>query len=226
MASHTSRIVLVLVFVCFFNGVSTAQSLYVAGSFGADVVLASGAKSGGLPAPDGGGESLSGAARLGVRLEPRWGAELEVSRGGEQEDAFASSPIPFEIVPVGIARSSFFPGIEFRRRVTTVSATASIRQQVSDNVALAYLGGVVFHRTDSRMDLRGFPGFPGVDLAALGLTFPASRVESVAYGAGPVVGFEAHIGYGEHLSIIPGVRMHGLPASWLVRPGVGVGWSF
>lgn len=226
MASHTSRIVLVLAFVCALTSVSAAQSLYVAGSLGADVLLASGQKSSGLPAQDGGGESLSGAARLGVLIEPRWGVELEVSRGGEQEDAFASSPIPFEIFPLGIARSAFLPGIEFRSRVTTVSATASVRQQVSDTVALAYLGGVVFHRTDSRMDFRGFQAFPALDLAALGLILPASRVESVAYGAGPVVGFEAHIGYGEHFSIIPGVRMHGLPASWLVRPAIGVGWSF
>ena len=29
-----------------------------------------------------------------------------------------------------------------------MSTTASIRQQVSDKVALAYLGGIVFHRTD------------------------------------------------------------------------------
>ena len=48
----------------------------------------------------------------------------------------------------------------------------------------------------------------------------------VDYGAGPMVGFEAHIGYGEHFTIIPGVRMHGLPASWLLRPSVGAGWAF
>ena len=128
-----------------------------------------------------------------------------------------------------------------------MSATASIRQQVSDNVALAYLGGVVFHRTDTRLEYGGLRGFtaasgvsaigsfsffpPGepispVGLALPSLVLPSSRIETVEYGAGPVVGFEAHIGYGTHFLIIPGIRMHGLPASWLVRPSIAAGWSF
>ena len=128
-----------------------------------------------------------------------------------------------------------------------MSATASIRQQVSDNVALAYLGGVVFHRTDSRVDYGGLRGFtttggvsaigsfsfipPGEPISPVGLALPSlflpsSRIETVVYGAGPVVGFEAHIGYGTHFLIIPSVRMHGLPASWLVRPSIAAGWNF
>ena len=223
---------------------ASAQSVYVAGALGADIMLASGQESIGLSVPTGGGEALSGAARLGVLLEPRWGIELEVSRAGEIRETSRTGPVP---LPLGIARPAFLPEIEFRRRVTTVSATASIRQQVSDNVALAYLGGVVFHRTDSRVDyggLRGFTTTGGVStigsvsfipsgepispvgLALPSLFLPSSRIETVVYGAGPVVGFEAHIGYGTHFLIIPSVRMHGLPASWLVRPSIAAGWNF
>jgi hypothetical protein len=64
------------------------------------------------------------------------------------------------------------------------------------------------------------------DILPVGIALPSSRIESVQYGSGPVVGFEAHIGYGEHFTIIPGVRMHGLPNAWLVRPSVGAGWTF
>lgn len=222
-----------------------AQSVYVAGALGADVTLASGQESFGLSVPMGGGEALSGAARLGVLLEPRWGIELEVSRAGEIRDTSRTGPVP---LPLGIARPTFLPEIEFRRRLTTVSATASIRQQVSDSVALAYLGGIVFHRTDTRVEYGGLRGFtatggvsaigsfsvipPGaeplspVGLVLPSLVLPSARTETVVYGAGPVVGFEAHIGYGTHFLIIPSIRMHGLPATWLVRPSVAAGWNF
>lgn len=230
----------VLAFVSIAICPASAQSVYVAGALGADIVFASGQESIGLSFPAGGGESLSGAARLGVLLERRWGIELEVSRAGEIRETSRTGPGP---LPLGIARPIFLPEIESRRRVTTVSATASIRQQVSDNVALAYLGGVVFHRTDTRLEyggLRGFTATSGVSaigsfgfipqgaepISPVGLALPSSRVETVQYGAGPVVGFEAHIGYGTHFTIIPGIRMHGLPASWLVRPSIAAGWSF
>ena len=245
-ASLALRFLSALAFVCIAIGPASAQSVYVAGALGADITLASGQESGGLSVPIGGGEALSGAARLGVLLEPRWGIELEVSRAGEIRETSRTGPVPLQL---GIARQPFLPEIEFRRRVTTVSATASIRQQVSDKIALAYLGGVVFHRTDTRVEYGGLRGFtatggvspigsfnfippPGaepispVGLALPSLFLPSSRIETVAYGAGPVVGFEAHIGYGTHFLIIPSIRMHGLPASWLVRPSVAAGWSF
>jgi hypothetical protein len=236
----------VAILICFAAWPATAQSVYVAGALGADITLATGQESIGLSVPTGGGEALSGAARLGVLLEPRWGIELEVSRAGEIRETSRTGPVP---LPLGIARPAFLPEIEFRRRVTTVSATASIRQQVSDNVALAYLGGVVFHRTDTQVEYGGLRGYtatsgvsaigsfsfippPGsepispVGLALPSLFLPSSRIETVVYGAGPVVGFEAHIGYGTHFLIIPGLRMHGLPATWLVRPSIAAGWSF
>lgn len=243
-ASVVVRSFSVLAFVSIAICPASAQSVYVAGALGADIVFASGQESIGISFPAGGGESLSGAARLGVLLEPRWGIELEVSRAGEIKETSSNGPSP---LAGGIARPIFLPEIEFRRRVTTVSATASIRQQVSDNVALAYLGGVVFHRTDSRVDYGGLRGFdvrslssvsgslnvfpPGEPISPVGLALPSlflpsSRIETVQYGAGPVVGFEAHIGYGTHFLIIPGIRMHGLPASWLVRPSIAAGWSF
>ena len=239
------RFFTVLAFVAIASRPVSAQSVYVAGALGADITLASGQEQIGLSVPTGGGETWSGAARLGVLLEPRWGIELEVSRAGEIRETSRTGPVP---LPLGIARPTFLPEIEFRRRVTTVSATASIRQQVSDNVALAYLGGVVFHRTDTRVEygnLRGFTTTSGVSaigsfsffppgaepilpvgLALPSLVLPSLRIQGVEYGAGPVVGFEAHIGYGTHFLIIPGVRMHGLPATWLVRPTIAAGWSF
>jgi hypothetical protein len=231
-----TRILHVHALVLLLGNAAAAQSIYVAGGVGADIVLASGQESIGLAGPTAAGESLSGAARLGTMLNDRFGVELEVSRAAEHRDS--SSP---GINPLAALFPLFVPQVDSRTQLTTVSATASIRQQVSDNVALAYLGGIVFHRTDSRVEYRGLRALPasgglgasgsfipvGAEIISpVGLVLPFSRIETVRYGAGPVVGFEAHIGVGEHFTVIPGVRMHGLPASWLVRPAVAAGWRF
>jgi hypothetical protein len=215
---------------------ANAQSIYVAGSVGADILLVSGQESAGMPLSSGGGEAMSGAARLGVLFEDRFGVELEGGRAGEIRRS--GGPLPLDG-----ALSIFVPEMTFSTQVTTVSTTASIRQQVADSVALVYLGGVVFHRTDTSMEFGGFPILPFLvagGVSARGsffppteLTVPSSRLTiasyrayGVQYGAGPVVGFETHIGVGEHFRIMPGVRLHGLPSSWLVRPSVAAGWAF
>ena len=239
MVSNTFRSVFFLAFVCIATSPVSAQTVYVAGAVGADISLASGQESFGFSTPMGGGEALSGAARLGTVLNDRFGVELEVSRAGETRNMSRSGGPR----PLAGALPIFLPQIESRTRITTVSTTASIRQQAGDTVALVYLGGIVFHRTDSRVDYRGLralpalggstlgPGFAFGDFAfdgvtPVGVVLPSTRVESVRYGAGPVVGFEAHLGYGEHFLIVPSIRMHSLPASWLLRPGIAAGWKF
>jgi len=236
MVRTISCLFLVLAVTCCLERAATAQPVYVAGAVGADISLASHQNSNGLlPLATGGGEALSGAARLGVLLD-RWGIELEVSRAAEVRESSRPGINPLTTV------FPFVLEINSRRRVTTVSTTASIRQPVSDNVALAYLAGVVFHRTDMRVEYGGVGGLPAASgfsvtgsfsfpsrldpISPVGLILPSSRFESVQYGAGPLVGFEAHIGYGEHFLIVPSIRMHSLPRSWLVRPSVGAGWSF
>jgi hypothetical protein len=232
------RILVAVAIVLIFSSAAAAQSIYAAGAVGADISLVSGQESFGIPSTTGGGEALSGAARVGVVLDGRFGVEFELSRAAELRDE--SRP---GINPLAALFPIFVPEIETRTRITTISTTASIRQQVSDRIALAYLGGIVFHRTDSRLDYRAIRGIPvagatvGLDrvtfttgglepIFPVGLSLPSFNVDGVRYGVGPVVGMEAHIGYGDHITIIPGVRMHGLPATWLIRPSVGVGWTF
>jgi hypothetical protein len=240
MVSRILGVALFLVLVCAARQ-AHAQSIYVAGALGADISFVSGQDSFGIGGQVGGGESLSGAARLGVELASRFGVELEVSRAAERRDG--SQP---GISPLLGSLTVFLPEVDFHTRTTTISTTASIRQQVSDNVALAYLGGVVFHRTDRQIEYRGLrgltaagsPGGPGLGsvipggpggldpILPVGLALPFSQIDSVQYGAGPVVGFEAHIALGDHLQVSPGVRMHVLPASWLLRPSIAAGWKF
>ncbi len=235
MVSKIFGLVLFLLVICAARP-ADAQSIYVAGALGADISLVSGQESFGVASP-GGGEALSGAARVGVVLQDRWGVEVEVSRGAEMEsDLGRGGP-----VPLGAGFPIVLPEVSYETRITTISTTASLRQQIADRIALVYLGGVVFHRTDREIQypfLRGIPALAGAGnvgftfssvfdvLMPAGIALPSTRVESVQYGTGPVAGIEAHIGYGDHLSIIPGFRMHGLPNAWLLRPAVGVGWTF
>jgi hypothetical protein len=168
-------------------------------------------------------------------LQDRWGVEVEVSRASEMESNLGRGGP----VPLGTLFPIVLPEVSYEARITTVSTTASLRQQIADRVALVYLGGVVFHRTDTEIQypfIRGIPTLAGnigytfssvfETVTPAGIALPSTRVESVQYGTGPVAGIEAHIGYGDHLSIIPGFRMHGLPNAWLLRPAVAVGWTF
>ena len=110
MLSHALRCFLVFTLVSVAARPASAQSFYVAGALGADIALVSGQHSGDFGVPTGGGEALSGAARLGVVLEPRWGIEFEVSRAGEIRETSRTGPVP---LPLGIARPTFLPEIEF-----------------------------------------------------------------------------------------------------------------
>jgi len=41
-----------------------------------------------------------------------------------------------------------------------------------------------------------------------------------------MVGFEGHVGLSEHVQLVPGIRMLSIAGQWIVRPAVGLGWSF
>src|SRR5687768_974981 len=108
MVSNMFRCVSVLALVSLAVCPASAQSVYVAGALGADIWLDSGQESFGFSAPTGGGEALSGAARLGTVLNDRFGIELEVSRAGETRNTSRSGgPLPLGRVD---ARSTALAG--------------------------------------------------------------------------------------------------------------------
>jgi hypothetical protein len=222
---RTHRIILMLT-ACFLSSTALAQSAYVVGSIGADISRGRRAANEGFSPPGGGGEALSGALRLGVVPQDRWGIELEIAKSAEMTERSStqrSPTIPDFIFFEGFGRVLDF---EHRERAMTISTMGSARQRISASVELVYLGGVVFYRiseeTRTAQVLRGLRILRPVELG-LDLSFDS---QTVSYGAGPVAGFEAHIGLGEHMRIVPGIRLHGIRSSWLVRPSVGLGWGF
>ena len=220
---------------------ASAQSVYVAGAIGAEIVRTSSAESGGSTFDAGSGEAFAGAIRVGTSIAPRFGVELEFYRPGEIEN---DGNVPFYLpaldLPVSITRSvagtiselypTGFPAFisqTTRVRTSTTSALVYARQPIGDRFEMVYLGGVGFSRVVSETEF----GFPRVILPLPPGILPQSySSRTTQYAAGPVVGVEMRAGMTEHLQLVAGLRMHTVGQSvvdgWMIRPNVGLAWKF
>ena len=175
------------------------------------------------------GETIGFDVRVGRALGERWGVELEFARGGTIEQrrtvglsrSLGDLPV---IVPPGIPIPSFEFDLRSEQQHTTIGAVAWVRQDLGDRIDLAFLGGVSFSRVEAEQEIR----FADSRLAVF-LPYPR-EIETVQHGVGPVVGTEAVITLGEQAALTTGVRIHGVGSGglegWLVRPSVGLRWSF
>lgn len=215
-----------------------AQSPYVAGAIGAEIVRSTSVRSAGSTFDSGSGESWSGAIRVGTLVAPRVGVELEFLRPGAIESdhdgpVYIAAEIQRAVVGSLVADglvgdATIFPIIsqQTRTRTTTVSTLAFARQAVGERVDLVYLGGLGFSRVVHEIEF----GIPRSLLAAGRPFVPSYKTRTTQYGVGPIVGAEARIGMTEHARLVAGLRLHALGQSlvdgWLVRPTVGLAWTF
>jgi hypothetical protein len=212
---------------------ASAQTPYVGASLFGDIVRSTHTVAAGVNGPDGGGEALGFALRVGTRVGATWGVELELARPGAIDDDGTPDVTPlavqqtlsftrFDQPPIG--STLIYPPIGFSvhttERHTTLSAAAWVEQQLTARVALAYLGGLTFGRTEREYSV-SYPPILGLPIVR-----PSYTSESIGYGLGAVVGFEARLGLGEHAQLVPGIRLHAIENAWLVRPSVGIHWSF
>jgi hypothetical protein len=111
-------------------------------------------------------------------------------------------------------------------RTTTLSTLAVVRQAPGKRVEIAYLAGLGFSRVVREIEF----GIPRPFLAAGRPFIPSYKTRTTQYGVGPVVGVEGRIGMTEHARLVAGVRLHALGQSlvdgWLVRPSLGLAWTF
>jgi hypothetical protein len=213
-----------------------AQSAYVGAAVVGDVLRSTHSESLlGLDVPAG-GEAVGFALRIGTPLGSRWGVELEFTRPGEIETEF-SGAIPWtssvELVtlstrgPISVTVPQVFPSpLPYRLRSTqrhsTLSPTVWFNQELSRRVSLVYLAGMGFYRATFESESR-FEILPASITLPVG--FP-TVTKTVSYGVRPLAGFEACIRLTDHVALVPGVRLHGLDSAWLLRPAVGLEWSF
>ncbi len=214
-----------------------AQGPYVVGAIATDVVRTTTTKAPGSTFNSANGEAFAGALRVGTLVVPRFGLELEVHRpaaievdeGGGVYLAAAAVPATVRLA-VADEPSAIFPAFSQRTamRMLTIGATLFARQPVGDRVDLVYLGGVGFSRVVRDVEIGGSGPVP---LAVRGLPVSASyRTRTTQYGAGPLVGIEARIAMTDHARLVTGVRLHApsqaLLDGWVLRPSVGLAWSF
>jgi hypothetical protein len=189
----------------------------------------------------GSGEAFGFALRLGSPVGAKWGVELEFVRPGEITSDQTPEFLPYVAAPN--VRASLpalpngaeviaydpltFPAYSYRfrstQRRTTLLTSLWVRQEISPRFSLAYLGGVAFGRTDNETEITYLLNRPTI------LPIPPIQPvfnESITYDVGPMVGVEGRIRMGGNVDLVPGLRLHGISGGWLIRPAVGLVWTF
>ena len=145
---------------------------------------------------------------------------------------------PVNIPPTlvgGVVGIDAFPPIRFaptlrmevEQQLTAVNALAWVSYALSSRIDLilppgARSTGRAWRGVSgsSRSFCRDFlPGCPPFEFYG-----PSTRV--VNYGVGPVVGVETRIALGDHVRVVPALRMSSAFAGWSVRPTAGIAWMF
>jgi opacity protein-like surface antigen len=235
----------VVVCVCVLAAAApaAAQSTYVGASLMGEFSRFSGLDvdddDGRIPAGAGSrnGDTIGFDIRVGRAIDQRWGIEFEFARGGVNEQrrtervlaANGQTTVTIPGLP-GLTRflpvAPTFPipefgfDLEMEQRHTTFSPTAWVRQDIGDRLALAFSGGVSFSRVETEQTLR-----INDNRLAIFAPFP-TEIESVDYGVGAVVGAEAMFDVGDHAAVTGGLRLHSVSGGWLIRPAIGLRWTF
>jgi hypothetical protein len=208
---------------------------YVAGSLSADIVRTGSSDTTTLP---GSGEAFSFSLRAGAQVTPLFGIELDFTRPSEiettQEPEFRTLDASV-LTLIGVSPPSL-PILGYRvhtaQRATTVTASAWARQDVSPRFAVVYLGGIAFARVERSVTTTfDFPDFPRpVDFPVLitrpSIFPPSYQTTIVDYTQGPMAGIEGRLALTEHVQLAPGFRLLGIGGGWVMRPAVGLGWTF
>jgi hypothetical protein len=219
----------VLIALCLVGSPSLlfAQSVYVGAAAGIDTTVASHFEIDGQPQVEQGGTSPSFAGRAGLAMGDRWGAEVEVSytttieRTVDETNRLVTSPVVGGFPPVVV-----FPSVtvESEQRSASVNALGWFSYPASARLELVVLAGVAFNRIEFEQQRtielpQPFPsGFP--------ISFGPRSTSVVAYDAGPLVGVEGRIAFGDRFRLVPGLRLSSISAGWSIRPTVGAAWMF
>jgi hypothetical protein len=187
------------------------------------------------------GTAAGGGLRIGTFLNSRWSLELAGDVGGRTT---SDLPDPYRLLagalPVRI------PRMRASTQFVTVNTTIGFHPAARGRVHVGYFAGVSFVRATYKSDYPSYgvpiPLFSGGE-AATGATLPFSVIyppttfNVVTYtqkdnATGVILGFEAAINLTKHLAAVPEFRFltfstpQAGPGAFLIRPGVGIRWSF
>jgi hypothetical protein len=187
-------------------------------------------------------ESLDGEA-LGFGVSVRrgigrnWGVAFEFSRTGEIESRSSrrisplrtGGPTLIPTLPGVIQIPTLFPPLpdfEFvldtEQQHQTFAALAWVRHDVSDRIDLSYTGGITFVRSEYDRDY-------SVTDPRLALFIAPLDLRTIDFSVGATAGLDVDVELTDHTGFTGAVRLQGLNAGrtgWLIRPAVGVRWTF
>ena len=209
-----------------------AAQTYVSASLVGDVTRFSHVDLPGLD--DRGGEAIGFGLRLGTSITEILGVEVEFVRPSTIESTIASEILPASYSPVfafpGITPllpELIFPPIRYQLRTetrnTTVATSVWAKQTLTGGFSLVYSAGLALVRSHRATSFAYEAG------GGLPLPVPVSYAivdDAVAYSMQPQVGVEGRIGMGEHVQLVPALRMNGLEDGWSLRPSAGLAWTF
>jgi hypothetical protein len=176
-----------------------------------------------------------GGLRIGTFLHPRWSLELSA-------EVASKTTVDLE----DTVRILIFPpppSRDFRASASFVTVTASVgfHPPAVGRVRLGYRGGFSFVRGTYKSDYPSYIILPAAIFSRpdAALTFPvpppqfSARTITQEHNAGALaLGFESAIDLTRRLAVVPEVRAlvfsapNNGPGVFLIRPGVGVRWSF
>jgi hypothetical protein len=204
------------------------QSIYVGAAAGSDTFLTTKIDAGQFIQPETGGTTPVVGVRAGIALGERWGAEVEVARSltieRDETVDFPNFPLTIGgIVPVGFPRPSF--RVESEQALTAVNALAWASYPLNARVDLVVLAGASFQR--SEVEQRFAVAFPQIFLPGTAVfTVAPASTRVITYDVGPVVGIDGRIRFGDHLRVVPALRLSDTAGGWSIRPTAGVDWVF
>jgi hypothetical protein len=245
-AAPVARLGSVLLLTCLAATASAQPRAYVAGTATADIrrfdsieldprVLAS---FGDITSRD--GIAAGGGLRIGTFLHRFWSLELAVDAGGRSTNALRN---PIEALP---SRSSTLrlPELSNSTRFLTVSTVVGFHPEKTGRVRLGYLGGLALVRgtyetTFARFSyiplelplmsgLSRIPGLPSFTQIVPEITGQTLRHTDNSVGG--LLGIEAAVDISRRIALVPGMRTivfsNDGQSVFLIRPEVGVRWSF
>ena len=206
---------------------ASAQSTYVGASLVGNIVRFSGIDYDDDLAPflrAGGADdeaALGFNVTVGREIARRVGVEFEFAHSSAF-DGRTTSVLPALLPELLDLQVPVFFEARYERRHTSLSALLFARQDLGERIDLTYLGGVAFSRVTSTHEYDG----PRI------LIFPPRMLpsfETTSYGAEPQVGIEAALKFGA-AAVTGGVRLQTVSgfdgSGWLIRPNVGMRWTF
>jgi hypothetical protein len=196
--------------LCLLASPCFSQSVYVGGTVAANTTSLNRYESDGRPDIGSAGTALVIGGRVGLALGTRWGAEVEFSNGFEitKENRTGGMFGPTSVFSLSIGSGGQYEFITHaRQRNRTLSPILWLSHPLRDRVDLVLVTGASFDRmiTDERYEIVISPPLFGV----LDVGFGPNSVHVVQYHVGVLDGVETRLAVGEHLRLVPSLRIHG-----------------